>query len=85
MIRSITSFLPRSELARQINIPLEAVIVHPPDAFELAVGDFLTVHIQPAFVEQAGELQMHRTLSLGRVELQIGLVPGMPGIALELW
>src|SRR4028119_591081 len=47
----------RAKLAREIDIPLQPVIVPPPRLLVLAMRDQLTIHVQPALIEEAGKEQ----------------------------
>ena len=66
---------PGGQLAGQVDVPFEAIIVQPPHLALLAVGNLLAAHIEPTLVEQAGKTQMQRTGSLLGSKIDFRTIP----------
>ena len=75
---------PGLQLARKFHVPLEGVVVEPPNISLLAVSHLLAVDIQPALVEQTGEHEAQVAGDLVGRQFDLRTVPQVSDVALAI-
>ena len=63
------------ELARQVHVPVEAVVVVPVHGAPLPVGGQVAVDVEPGLAEEAGKVDAEIALRVGGAHLDFGAVP----------